>query len=181
MKKVMMMMAVIVAAVTVNAASANWGTGNVRYLSGVGATDYATSWQGQTAYFFLVSSASYDTSALVTSLSNGGVLGTAGADASKALVGSPSYAASLTIGQTKTDFANGEYAYGYAVIYRKDNNAFAISDVGTSAIFVAGANAALNLGGTANFTVYEIVPEPTSMALLAFGVAALGLRRRFKK
>jgi hypothetical protein len=32
-----------------------------------------------------------------------------------------------------------------------------------------------------NVSQYTTVPEPTSMALLALGVAAVGLRRRFKK
>ncbi len=174
MKKLLTMMVVAFAAVLVNAASVSWQSGNMSALP-----SYASAWQGQTVYFFLADSLEHSNSALITALSNGAALDTTGADRSGTLPGAPFYSVSGT--GLDASFAPGDYAYGYGIVFNSAGTQFAISGVKQSAAFAAAGNAALALGGAANFTVYDVVPEPTSMALLTMGIAAIGLRRRFRK
>ena len=173
MKKALLaVVAVLFSTLVVNAAAVTWNTGNMTALP-----SYSTEWLGQSVAFFLAPSSAHDNSALISSLSGGDPLNTAGADLVKVIAGVPFNAASGT-GATTT-FNPSDIAYGYAVVFNASGTQFALSTV-ASTTFVAAGNATMNLGGAANFTVYEIVPEPTSMALLALGVAALGLRRKLR-
>ncbi|MDR3207929.1 MAG: PEP-CTERM sorting domain-containing protein [Oscillospiraceae bacterium] len=174
MKKVMMMMAGMLLAGAVNAASVNWATGTLTTVL----TGYTTTWQGQTAYFYLCNE-SFDLSGIIAGLKDGGTI--------PGSVGSPDLSVALsTKGATtgtgaSTEFGAGQYAYGWGVAFNADRTQFAILAVTKSNVFPTGANATLTFGGLA--TVYDIapVPEPTAMALIALGVAAVGLRRKFTK
>lgn len=170
MKKVMMMMvACALFAGTASAALVTWGTGTVAGLSG---------WQGQTVSFYLCADG-YDLGAsggVIDALKKDGVASLpGGADFSKVISSKNSAAGD----GTKNDFNPGDIAYGWAVVFSSDGKQFAIFDVKASDPFPGAGDTALNFGGV--YTVYDVVPEPTAAALLALGVAAVGLRRRFAK
>jgi len=104
------------------------------------------------------------------------------------------YSQALTAGVMGvfTGYGYFEYDNGGGTIALGTQYAIVGWDAGSSATFGVGyltIPAAIgDLDPMASYSVtgfditqYTAVPEPTSMALLALGVAAVGLRRRFKK
>ena len=182
------MVALTMIVVSVQAASVDWTTGNMFTLAVNSGQSYTTDWLGQTVGFYLVSSG-FDLAGLKSELSVGNqtTLNSLTPDFTGPLGTGPSYRANGT--GVKSDFVDGNTAYGFAIVQNKNadyanvNTAdFAISEL-RSGTFGAVGNATIDFLGTTagGFKTYDVVPEPTSMALLAFGIAAIGLRRRFKK
>ena len=170
------MMAVILAAGFMQAASVGWSTGQLKAPNPDG-TFSATSLGSSTAYtavtFFFVDNSGV-AGAAVTGLTN----------TSDPSAGLSAYG--LTTGGTAFS-ANAKY-WTYVVVTANDNS-FSLTSSTASFTVPGTGNATLNYQTGAGFDTvanklpgqWTVVPEPTSMALLALGAAAMGLRRKFRK
>ena len=190
MKKLMMIIAVIAAAVVANAATVNWEA-NKGYLYQAGSsTDKVTS---GTAYLMFVT-ATYDQSALVSAFAgaNGDSAATIAAmTASGALAtGTGTIGANARIAGVESTYAMKSDMSAYFVVFNGDNMFISsaadvlydpVSDSATFAFAsMSSPSKVAAMDASAGYTGagWYAVPEPTSGLLMLVGLAGLALRRR---
>ena len=201
MKTVLFGLLATVAAVSADAAAVTWQSqrldGAVATSLPISAGDtFVDQWNGGKAYYFIVD-ASFNRATFITTMTTDYESGTtdkgdlawaaftpsADGVGTIARVGA-TYTANVDPGIT-TDIAGGGVPF-YAIAVFVDNyGGFVVTDlISTTTPPTIVTTYTPPAWTYADKTIYEfgsVIPEPTAMALLALGAAAVGLRRRFRK
>jgi hypothetical protein len=184
MKKMMTLLAAVLVAGITQAAVMHWQSGNLYLPTSAEDGTWSTSKvaAGQvTGYFFILDATTYNDAGYLDTVKAGMMANTfnlAAADNTVAAAGALNRTANWA---NQGDYAAGDSGYMLAVYTLNDyaGKDWFIATTGTGTIRDNGANVYIQKMAESVGT-WTAVPEPTSMALLALGVAALGLRRKFR-
>ena len=177
MKKILVASAIIVSAISLNAASVTWG------LTGVTDSASNTAKAGMAAYFMDASTYSAFTALDADKVAAYVVANSLYSGATKLVSGRTG--SSINIAETSGSLAAGDTANGYIVLFdtssAADADYFAYTTAQSKTVPDTGANITLSYGTFAAATSgwqTTAVPEPTSGLLMLLGMAGLTLRRR---